>query len=271
MRTQPVRKSMTWRWAWVLVLVVGLGLFELVRRVLVTTENPNLVPSLILLGAAVGPATFVAFVWGRRLSFGVDPVLVGLVAVVGGVIGVVTAGALEYDVLKALGPLQMAGVGVIEETAKLIAPAVVLVAVRDRRAATGLLLGVASGAGFAALETMGYALVAFVKTQGDVSAVDQTLLLRGVLSPATHMAWTGLTAAALWAAARQRGRSRSIARFAAMFVVAVALHAAWDGIGTTVSYLVLAAISLGLLTVAVHRIGHSRAPRRRPVPARAAR
>ncbi|MEU0463625.1 MULTISPECIES: PrsW family intramembrane metalloprotease [Amycolatopsis] len=267
MRTRTATWKVSWRWAWVLVLVVGLGLFELVRRVLLDTENPNLVPSLILLGAVVGPATFVTFVWGRRLSFGVDPVLVGLVAIVGGVVGVVTAGALEYDVLKDLGPFQMAGVGVIEETAKLIAPAVVLVVVRDRRAATGLLLGVASGAGFAALETMGYALVAFLKSQGEISAVDQTLLIRGVLSPATHMAWTGLTAAALWAAVRHRGRSRWMGRFAVTFVVAVALHAAWDGIGTTLSYVVLAALSLGLLALAVHRIGHHRSPYGRRVRA----
>lgn len=258
MRTRTATWKVTWRWAWVLVLVVGLGLFELVRRVVLATENPNLVPSLILLGAVVGPATFVVFVWGRRLSFGVDPVLVGLVAVVGGVVGVVTAGSLEYDVLKDLGPLQMVGVGVIEETCKLLGPAVLLLFVTDKRTATGLLLGVASGAGFAALETMGYALVAFLKSQGNIGAVDQTLLLRGVLSPATHMAWTGLTAAALWAAARRRGRSRAVGRFVAVFIVAVALHATWDSLGTPIAYIVLAAVSLGLLWYTAHRMARYR-------------
>lgn len=41
------------RWSWVVVLVVGLALFWAVLRTLVATGNPNLVPSLILLGAAV--------------------------------------------------------------------------------------------------------------------------------------------------------------------------------------------------------------------------
>jgi hypothetical protein len=47
------------RWAWLLVLVGGVALFEIVRRVLIETQNPNLVPSFILLVAAVAPATFV--------------------------------------------------------------------------------------------------------------------------------------------------------------------------------------------------------------------
>ncbi|HEY2206179.1 MAG TPA: PrsW family glutamic-type intramembrane protease [Pseudonocardia sp.] len=52
----------------------------------------------------------------------------------------------------------MIGVGLIEENSKLLIPVgVLLVLPRYRRRADGLLLGVAAGAGFAALETMGYA------------------------------------------------------------------------------------------------------------------
>lgn len=56
------------RWSWVLVLVVGLALFWAVLRTLADTGNPNLVPSLILLGAAVVPAAFVTLVRARRLD-----------------------------------------------------------------------------------------------------------------------------------------------------------------------------------------------------------
>ena len=41
------------RWSWVLVLVVGIVLYEVVLHAVVGTGNPNLVPALILLGAAV--------------------------------------------------------------------------------------------------------------------------------------------------------------------------------------------------------------------------
>ena len=54
--------------AWLGVLVVGIGLFELLQQTLIATQNPNLVPALILVGAVVVPAAFVAFVDGRRLG-----------------------------------------------------------------------------------------------------------------------------------------------------------------------------------------------------------
>jgi RsiW-degrading membrane proteinase PrsW (M82 family) len=242
------------RWWWLVVLVVGIALFVALNQVLVTTQNPNLVPSLILLGAAVIPATFVAFVAGRRLVFGVGSGVIAITAFVGGVVGVVTAGLLEFDVLRSLGVMPMLAVGLIEEAAKLIGPIAVLLFVRNRQPADGLLVGVASGAGFAALETMGYAFVTLIKSGGNILATDAVLVLRGVLSPAAHMAWTGLTAAALFAAAERGWRGGAIARFLGVYAVAVLLHTTWDSVGSTLVYVVLAAISLGLLTYTAHRL-----------------
>src|SRR4051812_24493670 len=250
------------RWSWLLVLLIGATLFSLVRHAIVSTGNPNLVPSLILLGAAVVPAAFVVFIAGRRLVFGVGGGTVALTALVGGVIGVVTAGLLEYNTLRRLGTLPLLGVGFIEEFAKLLVPAALLLLVRrNRHPADGLLLGVAAGAGFAVLETMGYAFVALIKSSGNLMVVDDVLFVRGILSPAAHMAWTGLAAAALWYAASERWRAQATGRFLVAFVVVVALHTAWDSAGKTAVYLVLAVISLTLLGVTSHRLA---APHRRP-------
>jgi RsiW-degrading membrane proteinase PrsW (M82 family) len=244
---------MTRRWAWVPVLVGGVVLFEIVRRVLIKTENPNLVPSLILLGAAVAPATFVVFVLGRRLPYDISGGAIGVVAFLSGVVGVVTAGFLEFDTLRDLGVLPLVAVGFIEEAAKLIVPAVLLIGLhRYRLPSDGLLIGVAAGAGFAALETMGYAFVALISSQGSLAAVDNVLVLRGLLSPAAHMAWTGLTATALWYAAAHKWKVGAVWRFIAVFLVAVALHTTWDSVGTIPVYIVLSAISLGLLTWFAH-------------------
>ncbi|WP_250030858.1 PrsW family glutamic-type intramembrane protease [Paractinoplanes maris] len=240
---------------WLLVLVAGGALFEILRRTLVDTQNPNLVPSLLLLGAALVPAAFVTFIRGRRLTFSVGGGTVALIAFVGGLVGLAAAGTLEFDTLHDLGTLPKVAVGLIEESAKLIAPLAVLLFTRHRRPADGLLVGVAAGAGFAALETMGYAFVALVQSQGDLHAVDGLLLLRGVLSPAAHMAWTGLTATALWAAADRRWSLSSVAAFGLTFVVAVTLHAAWDSFATIPAYLVIGVISLTLLTISAHRLG----------------
>jgi RsiW-degrading membrane proteinase PrsW (M82 family) len=262
-----VRIARSFAWLW--ILIVGLVLFEAVRRAIISTGNPNLLPSLILLGAAVVPAAFVAFVFQRRLPYDIGAGPVALVAFLGGVIGVVAAGVLEYHTLQRLGTLPMLGVAIIEEAAKLIALVGVLLFTRYRRPADGLLLGVAAGAGFAVLETMGYGFVVLIQSQGDLSAVDGVLLLRGVLSPAAHMAWTGLTAAALWHAADRRWHSGAVLRFVAVFAVAVALHASWDSIHQTAGYVALAAVSLVLLTWTAHRLHTEAGQRREPalVPA----
>src|SRR5919205_4001105 len=110
------------RWSWVLVLVVGIALYEVVLHGVAATGNPNFLPALILLGAAVVPAAFVTFIAGRRLQFDIGGGLVAGTALVGGVIGVVAAGVLEYRTLQRLGVLPLVAVGVIEEAAKLIVP-----------------------------------------------------------------------------------------------------------------------------------------------------
>ena len=258
---------MTRRWAWVAVLAGGVVLFEIVRRVLIRTENPNLVPSLILLGAAVAPATFVVFILGRRLPYDISGGAIGVVAFLSGIVGVVTAGLLEYDTLRDLGVLPMVAVGFIEEAAKLIVPAILLIGLhRYRLPSDGLLIGVAAGAGFAALETMGYAFVTLISSRGSLAAVDNVLLLRGLLAPAAHMAWTGLTATALWYAVAHKWTAGAVWRFIAVFLVAVALHATWDSVGTIPVYIVLSAISLGLLTWFAHLLARGSRVQA-PVPA----
>lgn len=250
------------RGTWLGVLAVGSGLFELLQQSLIATKNPNLVPALILVGALTVPAAFVAFVRGRRLPYDVPSGVLIATAVTGGVIGIVVAGTLEYATLRRLGTLPLLAVGLIEEAAKLIVPALLLLWGRYRRPADGLLLGVASGAGFAVLETMGYGFVALIVSKGSVSAVDGVLIVRGLLSPAAHMAWTGLSAAALWSAEASHWSWLAVLRFAGTFLLVVGLHTAWDSIGTVSGYVVLAAIALAILGAVTHRM-HVRADAQR--------
>jgi RsiW-degrading membrane proteinase PrsW (M82 family) len=238
------------RHIWLVVLLVGGLLYYLVLRTLQETQNPNLVPSLILLGAFLVPVTFVTYIYQRvsgpdRIA-GSSPDLIALAALFGGVIGVVVAGRLEYDTMRDLGTVPMLAVGLIEEGAKLIVPIGILVLLRRRRPKNGLLVGVAVGMGFAALETMGYAFTALLASKGSIGTVEETLLLRGLLSPAAHAAWTGLSTAALWHAASS-GRFRGYAGFVLTYLGVAGLHACWDGIGTWWSYVILSLISLGLV------------------------
>jgi|SRR5690242_8325231 len=142
----------------------------------------------------------------------------------------------------------------IEETSKLLVPAAILLLMpRYRTSADGLLLGVAAGAGFAAMETMGYAFTTLLASHGSITDTVDELLLRGLFSPAGHMAWTGITAAALYAAAASGWRRRKVGEFALAFVAAVALHALWDSQKNLIGTAVVGLVSLVALGITVHR------------------
>ncbi|HEY5822537.1 MAG TPA: PrsW family intramembrane metalloprotease [Propionibacteriaceae bacterium] len=240
------------RLSWLAVLLVGVASYLLVLHTLVSTRNTNFVPSMILLGSIVVPASVLVFAAssGRRVV--VSTGLIAFVAAMGGVIGTVAAGTLEYDALKRLGALPMILVGLFEESAKLIIPILVLVIARHRDSRAGVIIGVASGMGFATLETMGYGFNALLKT-GSIVDVEQTLQLRALLSPAGHVAWTGLTAAALWALPSATRKGRAIVRLLLTFVVAVLLHAAWDGFNNLIVHIVVGGVSFAALLFTIRR------------------
>lgn len=250
------------RLAWLWVLLAGAGAYLLVLRTLVATENLNFVPSLILLGSIVVPASVLAFAASSGRQVLVPTSVTALVAVLGGVVGTVAAGTLEYDALHRLGALPMILVGLIEEGAKLVVPVAVLLATRYRSPGAGVVLGVASGMGFATLETMGYGFNALLSSRS-LAGVEQTLLLRALLAPAGHVAWTGLTVAALWAVASAPRKGRAMIRLVGVFVATVLLHAAWDGFNEVWVHLVVGGLSFAALLITIRR-----AHRKTELPAR---
>jgi RsiW-degrading membrane proteinase PrsW (M82 family) len=201
---------------WLRTFVAGLVLLYFTERVLVTTGNLNFVPSVILLGAFLVPVVFIAYLYEVTCFLW------------GGAVGTLVAGTLEYDLLRSLGVCALFGVGLIEESAKLIFPLIYFLAGRYRSEASGILFGVASAMGFAALETMGYAFVTLLQSKGSLGALDEVLLVRGLMSPAGHAAWTGLVCAVLWRERLKVGHAVLNRRVVAAFLTAVILHALWD-------------------------------------------
>lgn len=250
-RTRSTRAR---RWAWLPVLLVGIGLFFAVQQALLITGNPTLVPSLLVLGALLVPVTFVVYIDGRNPAFDLPLSVLLSCALLGGVLGAAVASVLEFDTMRRLGGLPTVYIGLIEEAAKLLVPITMLIFTRYRRnPADGLLIGVAVGMGFAVLETLGYGFVTLLASGGDLTVAEGLLLLRGILSPAGHAAWTGLAAAALWWAHAQRWRPRALAAVIGTFVLVVALHALWDATDTWYGYLIIGFISLALLLRQTHR------------------
>jgi protease PrsW len=210
------------------MLLSGIVLLFLVERTLIATSNPIYAPSVILLGAFLVPITFVTYLYERLPSWDVSLPALAVCFLWGGVLGTVVAGTLEYDVARALGFLPKLVIGLIEESAKLIIPLVFYFLGRYRSEAAGIVLGVTTAAGFAALETMGYSFVSLLQSKGNLGVLDEVLLVRGLSSPAGHMSWTGLVCAVLWRERVKAGHATVNWRVVGAFLAAVVLHALWD-------------------------------------------
>jgi RsiW-degrading membrane proteinase PrsW (M82 family) len=258
------RWPMLRRVSWLVILILGVLTYLWVLHAMVDTRNINFFPSLLLIGAITVPLSVLAFAEGGGRRIAVAPWVLITAAVAGGIVGTITAGVLEYDSLTTLGFQSMIVVGLVEEAAKLLVPFGLYLVLRPNESRGGVVVGIASGMGFATLETMGYGFQALL-VAGSIGAVDQTLLLRALLSPASHVAWTGLTTAALWRIRTAPRRGRAIVRFALVYLVAVALHTTWDAMSSVPSHIVVAALSFTALLILVHR-----AHRTGPGPARIA-
>ncbi|WP_307796657.1 PrsW family intramembrane metalloprotease [Actinomadura barringtoniae] len=180
----------------------GLTLWLISVMVTLLTGNPNLVPTLVLLGSFLIPVTFVAWAFERWRDEHITTELVVTAFVAGGVLGILGASLLETYLLGP-SPFVYLGVGLIEEAAKLAALVWVTRHMTRRHARDGMLLGAAVGFGFAAFESAGYALTAALTVKGlSLRALVETEVLRGLLAPVGHGLWTAILGGVLFAAGR---------------------------------------------------------------------
>ncbi|GAA2182421.1 PrsW family intramembrane metalloprotease [Brooklawnia cerclae] len=240
------------RLLWLLVLVGGVVAYVVVLFALVQTENLNLFPALLLIGSVTVPAATLVFAEDGGAAPTAPVGIVVFAAIVGGVIGILAASILEYDTLRGLGSVPMIFVGLIEEAAKLIVPLALYLLWRPRDPRGGIVIGVASGMGFAALETMGYGFQALLSARS-LAAVDDTLLLRALLSPACHIAWTGMSVAMLWRIRTSPNKGRAVLAFVATFLAAAILHALWDASTSIAVHGVIAIIGVVVLLTFIRR------------------
>jgi RsiW-degrading membrane proteinase PrsW (M82 family) len=221
------RTRTTHRRTWPRVFLVGLALWIVSLVVTLLTANANLVPTLILLGSFLVPVTFVAWAFERWRDEHVTAELIVSAFTLGGVLGVLGASILETYLLDP-SPLLFLGVGLIEEAAK--AGALIFIARRlsRRHARDGFILGAAVGFGFAAFETAGYAFNAVLTMRGlSLSALVQTELTRGVLTPFGHGLWTAIIGGVLFHQARG-GRFRYTLPVVLTYLWVSVVHALWD-------------------------------------------
>lgn len=241
------------------LLFLGLAFVALLMTYRGSGNNPLLVPAIVFTGSFAAPLAMAIFFYECNLPANVSLYAMLRMFTWGGILGIVLSLVL-FRIDEAL-PTRWLGASVaamIEEPGKLAA--VVLLSSRRRYPWTlnGLCLGAAVGAGFAAFESAGYALTAFIDmlmathdTPRAYAVLLGTLINRGLLSPFAHVVWTAVTAGALWRVihdAPLRPTSFADWRFASPFIAVVLLHFTWnsglfDSLPFSGKYLALGAIA----------------------------
>lgn len=246
---------------WLRTLVVGVILFIIAALILVWTGNPNLFPTVILIGNFLVPVVFVAFLYDHQHISALSLDTVAASFATGGILGLLGAAIIESLVLPTVSnPTQGLSlgwafvVGLIEEGCKIVAVMVMARRMQHTSQMDGLLLGGAVGMGFAALESTGYAFTALLLSHGTISASLSATVLRGILAPFGHGVWTGILGAVLF---RESGPKhfRLTAPVILAYLFVSVLHALWDGLPVTVYLVIAPGIVIPVIAVIIGIIG----------------
>ncbi len=253
----PLRRGRSW----LRVFFIGLLLFIVTTVVMFLTENPNLYPTVILIGNFLVPITFVAFLYDHRHFSALTPTTIGVSFCIGGVLGVIGASIFESLLVpvptapdQALPLSSGILVGLIEEGCKIIAVMILARRLPHTSEMDGLLLGGAVGMGFAALESTGYAFTAFLTSGGHMSVSIVETVFRGLFAPFGHGVWTAILGAVLFRASRQ-GRFRITGAVIVTYLFVSVLHGLWDGFPLSIYFVIPPGIPISVTSLVLGIIG----------------
>jgi RsiW-degrading membrane proteinase PrsW (M82 family) len=247
---------------WLWTLLTGSGLFVAGSLLLLVTRNPNLFPTVVLIGNFLVPVVFVMFLYEHRHLSNLTPRTMLRSFTIGGALGLLGASLLEPLLLPpspGFGRLSAPGavlVGLIEEGSKIAAVLILARRARQRTEMDGLLLGAAVGMGFAALESTGYAFTTLLASGGHIGAAVRETVIRGLLAPFEHGVWTGILAAVTFREAKG-GRFRITPSVTLAFTFVVLLHALWDSLAGVFVVVIPPGIPVPLSIVVLGALGLS--------------
>lgn len=245
---------------WLHVLWIGLLLFVTTTIVMFLTQNPNLYPTVILVGNFLVPVVFVTFLYDHQHLSSLTAQTIIQSFFLGGILGVLGASILEPLLIAppnlAQGPTfpTALAIGLIEEGCKL--GAVILLARRMQRTGEidGLLLGAAVGMGFAALESTGFAFTAFLASRGQVGFSIVETIVRGLIAPLGHGVWTSIVGAVLFRT-KKPARIAISGRLLLAYLFVSLLHGLWDGFPHTLYVFIPPGIPIPLIPLMVGIVG----------------
>ncbi|MDP4179561.1 MAG: PrsW family glutamic-type intramembrane protease [Bacillota bacterium] len=245
---KPVKRNRFW----LKTLIIGFTIYIATIIAFVYSNNPNLFPTIVLVGNFLVPVSFVSFFYERRANFHLSILSTALCFFYGGILGTITASILEPYFIHDLTFSTSFMVGVIEESTKMIGVLLIAGHGKHKSAMTGLILGAAAGMGFAAFESTGYAFNVFLQSGGSLSEVVAITLIRGIISPVGHGTWSAILASVLLRESGPRGYNIN-SKVVGAFLVVVILHGLWDGLPFVMNRIfpVLHSVFIGQLTIGV--------------------
>jgi RsiW-degrading membrane proteinase PrsW (M82 family) len=238
------RARTAWR-----ILAASLLTYVALRFGISEWGNTNFIPGMAFVGSFVVPFAVVILFFELNTPRNVSIYQVVKMTALGGVLSLIST-MLVFQFISGSGtggliPALLTGVG--EETGKMLALLLVVGVVRYRWQLNGLLFGAAVGAGFAGLESAGYAFnvgyrsFVLAVTKGGYAIGDsfayglnqaiENITLRGLLAPGGHVIWTAMIGSAIWKV--KGSRKFSVAMLFDKTVmrrwgIAVVLHGLWD-------------------------------------------
>jgi len=188
--------------------------------------NQAVIPASFFFGAAAGPVALLVATHDR-IGIGTAAPMLTLVetGLFGGGVALLLGGLFD-ELLTGSSAASVAPVGFIEEPAKLVP--VVVIAMRKHLLSkrSGVALGMAVATGFAVLESMSYA---YQQLHGKhVLDADAVLLTRGLTTPFSHLAWTGIFCAVAFAVWQRRGKVVVTPAIVGALLLVCVLHSAND-------------------------------------------
>ena len=233
-KTTPAPENMTadWPHPWLfariflMFLVVFIGLLVMILEF----TNTNAIPGAMFIGALIVPFSLVIFFWETNIPRNISIFDVVSIFFIGGVMSLIFT-LILYGYIY-VGELNYTGailVGIVEEIGKIVVAGHYVKKRNTSYILNGLLLGACVGAGFAELETAGYAFSSLM--YGGVQGMIDVLVLRGALAVGGHTLWAAISTAGLVIAKGERPFDRKMyldPKFLKFLLLVIVLHAVWD-------------------------------------------
>ncbi len=218
-------------WLYSRVFLVLFGAFLILYFCTMSLNNVNTLPGVIFMGSFMVPISLLVLFFEMNVPQNISFIKMIRLFLIGGCASLLLS-LLIFAVFP-VGQLDFGGaiaVGIIEELGKLAITAGIIY--REKNSdylLNGLLIGAAVGAGFAAFESSGYALVNLLNFGYD-TMID-VIFLRGFLAPGGHIVWAAIEGFAIMSA--KGSQTLNMQHFSSpklwkLVWIPVVLHAVWD-------------------------------------------